>query len=137
MGFHILLKSWMLRWIVRVTVLITFIFRIAPLHNQHNAATTPLLAAVNKTSSHGGSGAGSLANRAVNKLTGNSSSSSARAAIDGGHSPSPDFTGRYITWFFFLSLSLTHTFEYSFYFDSTIYALLSSLYFNILTITNS
>lgn len=66
----------------------------SPLHNQHNAATTPLLAAVNKTGSHGGSGAGSLANRAVNKLTGNSSSSSARAAIDGGHSPSPDFTGR-------------------------------------------
>lgn len=64
---------------------------LAPLHNQHNAATTPLLAAVNKASSH----SSGVANRAVNKLTGNSSSSSGRAAIDGGHSPSPDFTARY------------------------------------------
>ncbi|XP_046455238.1 calcium-activated potassium channel slowpoke-like isoform X10 [Daphnia pulex] len=56
----------------------------SPLHNQHNAATTPLLSAVNKTHSS--------TNRAMNKLTGNSSS--ARAAIDGGHSPSPDFNIR-------------------------------------------
>nr|CAH0113346.1 unnamed protein product [Daphnia galeata] len=56
----------------------------APLHNQHNAATTPLLSAVNKTHSS--------TNRTVNKLTGNSSSG--RAAIDGGHSPSPDFNAR-------------------------------------------
>ena len=61
----------------------------APLHNQHNAATTPLLAAVNKVHS--------TANRAVNKLTGNSSSS--RGAVDGGHSPSPDFTNRYLLQF--------------------------------------
>jgi hypothetical protein len=70
--------------------LLLFLFPIgcpgaAPLHNQHNAATTPLLSAVNKTHSS--------TNRTVNKLTGNSSSG--RAAIDGGHSPSPDFNARY------------------------------------------
>lgn len=60
----------------------------APLHNQHNAATTPLLSAVNK--SH------SSANRTINKLTGNSSG--ARGAIDGGHSPSPDFNARSVQY---------------------------------------
>ena len=66
----------------------------APLHNQHNAATTPLLSAVNKTHSS--------TNRTVNKLTGNSSS--ARAAIDGGHSPSPDFNARYNDYFDIIDL---------------------------------
>ncbi|KAK4012901.1 hypothetical protein OUZ56_025151 [Daphnia magna] len=56
----------------------------SPLHNQHNAATTPLLSAVNKTHSS--------TNRTINKLTGNSSS--VRGVIDGGHSPSPDFNAR-------------------------------------------
>ncbi|KZS18977.1 Calcium-activated potassium channel slowpoke [Daphnia magna] len=57
---------------------------VTPLHNQHNAATTPLLSAVNKTHSS--------TNRTINKLTGNSSS--VRGVIDGGHSPSPDFNAR-------------------------------------------